>query len=89
MVWRAWEGKGLPGEPVRELLIEAVEQRFSAVGAIPEGYTLEFLTDNGGLTTALNNPVSQVVAAMRSRSTGCATTPRYESSVRLCSPDLA
>jgi transposase InsO family protein len=48
MAWRAWEGKGLPGEPVREMLIEAVEQRFGAVDAIPEGYTLEFLTDNGG-----------------------------------------
>lgn len=22
MAWRAWEGKGLPGEPVREMLIE-------------------------------------------------------------------
>lgn len=28
MAWRAWEGKGLPGEPVREMLIEAVERRF-------------------------------------------------------------
>ncbi len=27
MAWRAWEGKGLPGEPVREMLIEAVESR--------------------------------------------------------------
>ena len=26
MAWRAWEGKGLPGEPVREMLIEAVER---------------------------------------------------------------
>ena len=24
MEFRAWEGKGLPGEPVREMLIEAV-----------------------------------------------------------------
>ena len=49
---RAWEGKGLPGEPVREMLIEAVEQRFGAVDAIPQGYTLEFLTDNGGAYVA-------------------------------------
>jgi len=48
MAWRAWLGKGLPGEPVREMLIEAVEKRFGAVEALPEGRTLEFLTDNGG-----------------------------------------
>ncbi len=48
MAWRAWEGKGLPGEPVREMLIEAVENRFGTVEAIPAGHRLEFLTDNGG-----------------------------------------
>jgi transposase InsO family protein len=48
MAWRAWPGKGLPGEPVREMLIEAVEKRFGAVEALPAGRTLEFLTDNGG-----------------------------------------
>lgn len=48
MAWRAWEGKGLPGEPVREMLIEAVELRFGAVEAIPEAHVLEFLSDNGG-----------------------------------------
>ena len=48
MAWRAWEGKGLPGEPVREMLIEAVEQRFGSVEAIPAGHKLEFLSDNGG-----------------------------------------
>jgi len=48
MAWRAWPGKGLPGEPVREMLIEAVEKRFGAVEAVPVGRTLEFLTDNGG-----------------------------------------
>jgi transposase InsO family protein len=47
MAWRAWPGKGLPGEPVREMLIEAVEKRFVAVEAIPAGNQLEFLTDNG------------------------------------------
>jgi hypothetical protein len=30
MAWRAWEGKGLPGEPLREMLIEAVERYPSA-----------------------------------------------------------
>jgi transposase InsO family protein len=48
MAWRAWEGKGLPGEPVREMLIEAVERRFGAVEAVPAGHQLEFLSDNGG-----------------------------------------
>jgi putative transposase len=48
MAWRAWEGKGLPGEPVREMLIEAVEKRFGAVEAVPQGHMLEFLSDNGG-----------------------------------------
>jgi putative transposase len=48
MAWRAWEGKGLPGEPVREMLIEAVEQRFGAIEAIPDTHVLEFLSDNGG-----------------------------------------
>ena len=48
LAWRAWEGKGLPGEPVREMLIESVEKRFGAVEALPAGYRLEFLSDNGG-----------------------------------------
>jgi len=48
MAWRAWEGKGLPGERVREMLIEAVERRFGAVEAVPAGHRLEFLSDNGG-----------------------------------------
>ena len=48
MAWRAWEGKGLPGEPVREMLIEAVEKRFGTVEAIPVDHRLEFLSDNGG-----------------------------------------
>jgi putative transposase len=46
IAWRAWVGRGLPGEPVREMLIEAVEKRFGSVDARPAG--LEFLTDNGG-----------------------------------------
>jgi transposase InsO family protein len=54
MAWRAWVGKGLPGEPVREMLIEAVELRFGNVEAIPAGHTLEFLTDNGGAYIALD-----------------------------------
>lgn len=47
MAFRAWEGKGLPGEPVREMLIEAVEKRFGAVEAMPAGHLLQFLSDNG------------------------------------------
>ena len=52
LAWQAWEGKGLPGEPVREMLIEAVERRFGVVEAVPEGCELEFLTDNGSAYTA-------------------------------------
>jgi putative transposase len=48
VAYRAWEGKGLPGEPVREMLIEAVEKRFGNVEAIPRTHVLEFLSDNGG-----------------------------------------
>lgn len=44
---RAWEGKGLPGEPVREMLIEAVEKRFGHVDGIPEAHALKFIFDNG------------------------------------------
>jgi putative transposase len=47
LAWRAWEGKGLPGGPVRDMLIEAVERRFGAVDALPQALELEFLTDNG------------------------------------------
>ena len=47
LAWRAWEGKGQPGEPVRDMLVEAVELRFGTVEAMPQGCDLEFLTDNG------------------------------------------
>jgi transposase InsO family protein len=46
--WRAWPGRGLPGDPVREMLIEAVEKRFGSVEAVPDDHRLEFLSDNGG-----------------------------------------
>lgn len=46
IAWRAWAGRGLPGEPVREMLIEAVEARFGSVEACPA--SLQFLADNGG-----------------------------------------
>jgi putative transposase len=63
MAWRAWPGKGLPGEPVREMLIEAVERRFGCVEAVPQGHELEFLTDNGsayiaGSTVSVRRPPS-------------------------------
>ncbi|MDQ0570040.1 putative transposase [Variovorax paradoxus] len=48
LAFRAWEGKGLPGEPVREMLIEAVEKRFGDIEGVPETHALEFLSDNGG-----------------------------------------
>jgi len=47
ITWRAWEGKRLPGEPVREMLIEAVEKPFGSLQALPAGHRLEFLSDNG------------------------------------------
>ncbi len=53
MAWRAWEGKDLPGEPVREMLIEAVEYRFGSVEAIPLERKLEFLSDNGGASSPM------------------------------------
>ena len=48
MAWRAWPDRGLPGEPVREMLIEAVEARFGSTEGVPQDHTLEFLSDNGG-----------------------------------------
>ena len=48
LAYRAWEGKRLPGEPVREMLIEAVEKRFGDVESLPANHALEFLSDNGG-----------------------------------------
>jgi transposase InsO family protein len=48
LAWRAWPGKGLPGESVREMLIEAVEKRFGSPEGVPTGHRLEFLSDNGG-----------------------------------------
>ena len=47
LAWRAWEGKGLAGEPVLDMLVEAVERRFGMVEAVPLERELEFLTDNG------------------------------------------
>ncbi len=47
LTWRAWEGKGLAGELVRDMLVEAVERRFRTVEAVPLERELEFLTDNG------------------------------------------
>ena len=46
IAWRAWSERGLPGEPVRDILVEAVEARFgqASVGSAK----LEFLSDNGG-----------------------------------------
>jgi putative transposase len=52
IAWRAWEGKGLPGEPVREMLIEAVDKRVGSVEALPADHRLEFLSDNGSADIA-------------------------------------
>lgn len=47
LAYRAWEGKGLPGEPVREMLIEAVEKRFGGVEGVPRTHVLELLFRDG------------------------------------------
>lgn len=52
MAWRARMGKGLPGEPVHDMLIKAVEKRFGTVDAIPAQQALEFLSHNGGTYTS-------------------------------------
>lgn len=57
LAWRAWEGKGLPGEPVREMPIEAVERRFGSVEAVPKCQELELLSDNGGAYIAAETRV--------------------------------
>jgi len=46
IAWRAWAARGLPGEPVRDMMIEAVEARFGQ--ASTGSAKLEFLSDNGG-----------------------------------------
>ena len=38
-------------QPVREMLIKAVERRFGSVDAAPAAHALEFLSDNGGVET--------------------------------------
>lgn len=46
IAWRAWIGRGLAGEPVRDMMIEAVETRFGSTDG--RTITVEFLSDNGG-----------------------------------------
>lgn len=92
MAWRAWEGKGLPGEPMREMLIEAVERRFGSVEAVPQGQELEFLSDNGGAyiaaeTRALERalglkPISTPVCSPQSKRHG--RELRQQLQARLC-----
>lgn len=37
VAWRAWPGRGLPGDPVREMLIEAVDSTRRASPGVPVG----------------------------------------------------
>ena len=46
IAWRAWAERGLPGEPVRDMLVEAVETRFGQTN-VGSG-KLEFPSENGG-----------------------------------------
>jgi transposase InsO family protein len=46
IAWRAWLGRGLLGEAMRDMMVEAVEARFGA--GDDRAVTLEFLSDNGG-----------------------------------------
>ena len=45
--WRAWSSRGLPGEPVRDMLVEGVESRLGDA-KVDDDVELEFLADNGG-----------------------------------------
>ena len=45
--WRAWSSRGLPGEPVRDMLVEGGEARFGEA-KVHSGVELEFLSDIGG-----------------------------------------
>jgi putative transposase len=51
IAWRAWIGRGLPGEPLRDMMIEAVEARFGSTDQ--RAITLEFLSDNCGAFRAI------------------------------------
>lgn len=51
IAWRAWIGRGLPGELVRCMMIEAVEARFGSTDE--RAITVEFLSDNGGAVRAI------------------------------------
>jgi len=85
LAFRAWEGKGLPGEPGREMLIEAVEKRFGTVEAVPAGHRLEFLSDNGGAYIAHDTrriarslgltPINTPVCSPQSNVSAPLTTP--------------
>jgi putative transposase len=44
IAWRARPGRGLPGDPVREMFIETVDARFGNVDACNVG--VQFLSDN-------------------------------------------
>jgi putative transposase len=63
LAFRAWEGKGLPGEPVREMLIEAVEKRFGSVEAVPAGHRLEFSRTTAALTSRMTHDASRARSA--------------------------
>ena len=72
IAWRAWEGKGLPGEPVREMLIEAVEKRFGSVEAVPVDHRLEFLSDNGSAYIAADTRAVARSLGLKPINTRCA-----------------
>lgn len=48
LAYRAWEGKGLPGEPVRECSSRPWRSASAASKVFPLPTALEFLSDNGG-----------------------------------------
>lgn len=49
MAWKAVSGRGISGEDVRDMLLEAVEKRFNHYQA---PHSIEMLTDNGSAYTA-------------------------------------
>ena len=88
--FRAWEGKGLPGEPVREMLIEAVEKRFGAVETVPAGHFLQFLSDSGSAYIAHETRrIARAAAAARPADPNVAdqSVAEIRSSGRAFAPD--
>jgi len=66
VAWRAWPGRGLPGDLVREMPVQAVEGRFGSIVAVPGGHRLEFLSGNGGANWPRpSSALSKIIRTLR------------------------